>query len=252
YVQPYPNNIHQTIKIALKAGKKVLASGSPCMISSLLRFLAAETISTENLTTIDIICSNVPSPAYWHDFITHKKFENLLWVDFRDKRYSRQCTTQCYYTKEKGRIVDNTWGRIFNSFLACNPACFKCRYKKMERVSDITIGDFWGIEKIRPDLDASNGINIALVNTNKGQTLFDSIVNDTYHLEIDKGQAEYYRQKSLNENWQIPKEYESFWKRYSNRGFVSAQKKYFDEPYYQKIARFLKRAIHYFLRLVRN
>ena len=55
------------------------------------------------------------------------------------------------------------------------PSCYNCKYTNFNRTGDITIGDFWGIEKNMSEFDDNKGVSLVLVNSQKGKVFFDSI-----------------------------------------------------------------------------
>ena len=63
----------------------------------------------------------------------------------------------------------------FLSDLYLRPSCYYCPTKELKSGSDITIGDFWGIEHIMPHLDDDRGLSCLMVNTERGQNLINSI-----------------------------------------------------------------------------
>ena len=53
------------------------------------------------------------------------------------------------------------------------PSCYNCKFANIHRPGDVTLGDFWGIEKNDPAFDDNKGVSLILINTEKGNKLFN-------------------------------------------------------------------------------
>ncbi len=51
--------------------------------------------------------------------------------------------------------------------------CYSCPYANQERIADITIGDFWGLDRKSLAQRPQGSISIILLNTYKGYLLFE-------------------------------------------------------------------------------
>lgn len=155
----------------LEEGRKVLFSGTPCQISGLKRYLRKD---YDNLIAIDFICHGVPSPAVWKKYLaTHHS--NPGKVNFRDKRNGwKQYGVAIVSTDGSEEFTccqENRYMQMFLSDLNLRPSCYACPAKGGMSMSDITLGDFWGIEKINPDIDDDKGLSLVLIHTDKGDSL---------------------------------------------------------------------------------
>lgn len=196
YVQSSTGDCFIKTEQLLKQGRRVLYSGTPCQIAGLKRFLQRD---YNNLITIDVICHGVPSPRVWQKYLNEetahlvsrrkwfRPFGNdetrIVGIAFRDKatgwkQYSFTLTFSkadrenlCYRRTRE----ENTYMQGFLSDLYLRPSCYHCPAKKLKSGSDITIGDFWGIEHIMPHLDDDRGLCCLMVNTERGQNLVNSI-----------------------------------------------------------------------------
>ena len=65
------------------------------------------------------------------------------------------------------------------------PSCHSCKYKSMERPSDITMGDFWGVDQKLPELDDDKGTSIIQINTEKGKAIFNKIASKLVYQKVD-------------------------------------------------------------------
>lgn len=225
YVQAYVGKSYREVKEELDLGKLVLYIGTPCQIAGLKNYLKKE---YEKLIAVDLICHGVPSLTYLHEHIAeiekklHKKVDN---VTFRGE-YSYELALfqdeQLIYRKH--RYKDSYFTGFLNG-LFCRPNCYDCPYACEERVSDITIGDFWGLGKEAPcSYGMGDGVSVILVNTDKGQD-FLMQVRDKMFLE------ERPLTEAINGNDQLrhPGEkndnYELFRELYLRDGFEQAAKK---------------------------
>lgn len=65
------------------------------------------------------------------------------------------------------------------------PCCEFCPFANMDRISDITIGDFWGINKKYKKLDPNDGISLCIVNNQKGKNIIKSLSKRVNIVEED-------------------------------------------------------------------
>ncbi len=171
------------IKRLLNKSNKVLFCGVPCQVNALLKYLQKK---YENLITIEIICHGVPSQKLFSEYIKYyEKKHNckVIKYEFRNKRAAYWGTWKSLVTLEKnGKIIlkkeNADFDKYYHNFLESNcyrESCYSCKYATKERYADITLGDFWGIEHIKPSFIDKNGVSEIIINTNKGNTLFENI-----------------------------------------------------------------------------
>lgn len=175
YVQSRIGNTYQKAEDFLKAGRLVLFTGTPCQIKGLKLFLRKD---YENLLTVDFVCHGVPSPAVWNMYLDAyiKKAgiqrSNIKQINFRDKKYGWNNFSLTIATNEISTtetLSKNLYMRLFLSNIILRPSCYSCAAKGGKSKSDITIADFWGIEKIFPECNDDTGYSLILVNTSKGE-----------------------------------------------------------------------------------
>lgn len=179
YVQSQTHLGYQRVKRTLNAGKKVLFSGTPCQVSGLKSYLGK---NYENLYCVDIICHGVPSPALWKkyaDYIEMKHRGKISSVNFRCKDQSwedfgmKESIGRTYLFSSKS---ENPYMRMFLQNYCLRPSCYHCRIKG-HSAADITIGDFWGIDAIYPDMNDGKGVSAVLIRNEKGQELYNQVKN---------------------------------------------------------------------------
>jgi coenzyme F420-reducing hydrogenase beta subunit len=175
YCQSDTTNVFLQVKEKVKSCQKVLFTGTPCQVAGLNKFLKK---TYENLYTIDLICHGVPSPAMYLDYLSwlEKKYNGIItdYIFRSKKKHGWSLTTSFDVTKngKKKRyekissLLPYDYG--FLSAFFFRESCYVCPFAQNERVGDMTIGDFWGIERINPSLYNSEGVSCLLVNTEKG------------------------------------------------------------------------------------
>ena len=177
YTQSSTNLIFRDIKKMLNSGERVLFSGCPCQVAGLKAYLGKD---YENLFTIDLICHGVPSNRAFKDYIKvleNRKNVKINDFSFRDKSYGWGINGTAF-TSDKKKIkalcTSSSYIYYFLHGLIYRKNCYSCKYACKNRTGDISIGDFWGIEKEHPELlgkngiDESKGISVIIANTQKG------------------------------------------------------------------------------------
>ena len=201
YVQSNTKDTYSKVKELLNAGIYVLYSGTPCQIGGLRAYLHKD---YENLFTMEVICHGVPSPKLFQRYIrwTEKRLKGkLLFFDFRDKSYGWGLD---YMTKTKTKTKTKTCvlDPYYIYFLHCKTyreCCYHCKYCTPSRVSDFTIGDYWGLEHEHPEFYSSKGVSCVLVNTEKGQSLWEAIKEEFEYID-----SNFDRVARLNHNLRTP------------------------------------------------
>ena len=179
YLQSHMGNCFRQAKEALEAGRAVLFTGTPCQIEGLLHFLGRD---YENLVTADVICHGVPSEKLWQkylDYQQHRYGSRVTRVSFRDKRQGWKSFSMAL-TFENGKqyakkLYFDTYLQLFLQDLCLRPSCYACPSRKKHRVSDLTLGDFWGCDRVCPEMDDDTGLSLVLIYSEKGQRAFDAL-----------------------------------------------------------------------------
>lgn len=200
YVQSDIAGVFRQVKEDLQRGKQVLFSGTPCQVSALKSFLGRE---YEKLILVDIVCHGVPSPEVWGKFMAYigeKYGKNPIDYAFRDKEVSWRSYSP-KVTFADGTTVganDHTGSfiELFRYDVCLRPSCTACRYTSMHREGDFTIGDFWGIEAVMPELDDGKGVSALLVNSDKGEALLAQL-SDELELHACTPEQIAYRQPNM-------------------------------------------------------
>lgn len=187
YVQSYiSKDIYNKLLDDLKAGHRVLFSGTPCQtaaVSKLVSRICARW--KENLFTVDVLCHGVPSPKAWEAYLSEicsSKSASLVTINMRDKSFG----WHKFHIKinfSDGTIHDESfhegiWGPAFFTNLFLRDCCYACNFKEKIRQSDISLGDFWGAareEELRKFDDHDKGTSVILVNSKKGAEIIESV-----------------------------------------------------------------------------
>ena len=176
YLQSDIKNCYQEIKILLEDNKNVLFTGTPCQVSGLKSFLKKD---FNNLYCVDIVCHGVPSSAVFKKYLDKKlkQDEIIEKISFREKTpcwnpYSLLVKTNknTYLTNKK----EDEYLRAFIAGLSIRESCGNCKFANINRMGDITLGDFWGIWEYKKSFNDNKGTSLVLVNTNKGEKLLQS------------------------------------------------------------------------------
>lgn len=176
YVQSNIKNCFKMIQKDLNDYKTVLFVGVPCQVGGLKAYLGRE---YNNLYLIDLACHGVASPKVWQIYIKKRvKGRKIRSVSFRDKsRGWKNFSLQITYDTGKYLVSQDRdqYMTLFLNKLILRESCFNCPYNSYNREGDITLADFWGIDVYKPHLDDNQGISAVLVNTQRGEKLFNQI-----------------------------------------------------------------------------
>lgn len=182
YVQSDMGNVMKEVKEALERDRWVLFSGTPCQVAGLQVFLGRKKYS--KLLTVDVICHGVPSPVVWESYV--KELEagygsKAVAVSFRDKSagwrvYSLTCDFESG-ARYSGKITEDAYLRGFVSDLYLRPSCYHCAFKDRNYYSDLTLADFWGVDRYDPARTEDKGISLAVTHTIQGAEAVKALEN---------------------------------------------------------------------------
>lgn len=186
YVQSDNFSSFKNVRSFLKAGKTVLYSGTPCQCLALRKYLKKE---YERLYIVDIVCHGVPSPLVWNHYLNdvsrknNDDIKNISFIKFKYKDGKKYLWSHPgFIIKWKNGTCFETYSNVtgyengYLSNLFVRPSCHTCKVKKISSESDMTIGDFWGCERIIPEFNDPNGVSVVFTNTEKGILLL-SLIN---------------------------------------------------------------------------
>lgn len=179
YVQSCIGMIYREIKgLLIDKQKRVLFSGTPCQVSGLYQYLGEK---PENLYTIDVLCHGVPPQRLFDRYLQEEyPGEAIRSINFRDKSngwtYKLRLRVETEQNTYLANIDEDMYYRAFNSRLSLRYSCGICKFASSDRVGDISLGDFWEIWTYDRVLDDRKGTSLVLLNSEKGECLFQNIV----------------------------------------------------------------------------
>lgn len=227
YIQSDMTNIFDDLKKDLSTDKPVLFIGTPCQIAAVNNFALKQKLNVQNLYLCDIICHGVPSPKVFKDYIlwlSSAEKDHIKKYYFRNKKFSWRGDSSAVENNasqlKRGKNVSAFMNLYYSSNITCD-ACFECRFTSKDRVSDITISDFWGIENENPGFEDALGVSMVMLNTSKGKILFATLEGEYVEADIDNA-----KQPQLKQPTAKPDKYDDFWKNYKSEGLGYAIKKY--------------------------
>lgn len=274
YLQAYVGDAYIRVEQFLKLGRQVLFTGTPCQIAALKRYLKKDydnllmvdvichgapspgvfrAYLSEEIAQVDdrqqknsvslsskpyIAERNLLNTADWH-------IEN---IQFRDKRLGWKkfsftlCLTKALAAGEQNSVSlsyslnENIFMRGFLRDFYLRPSCYSCLAKSGKSGSDITLGDFWGINELKPEIDDDRGVSAVTINSDKGALWFDKFSLQRY--EMSYGDLCRYN-SALVRSVACPPQRAKFFKQYGKQSFFSLVDKLCVEPfwilYYKKV-----------------
>lgn len=179
YLQSKIGMSYKNVKKFLIEKRKVLFVGTPCQVDGLLSYLGKK---YENLYTIDLICHGVPSEKVWKKYLLYKQKKHnskIQNVNFRRKEEAGWSNFQMYLKSALKEEMENhnkdPYMKLFLENYDLRESCYQCNSKNENRKSDLTIADYWGINDIRKEFNDEKGVSAVIVNTEKGELLFEKI-----------------------------------------------------------------------------
>lgn len=229
YVQSDMGQIFQSVREDLVNGRKVLFSGTPCQVAGLKSYIPERL--HENLLLVDFICHGVPSPSVWKDYVEYMSRKgNIVRAIFRDKSVSgwKEHFDSFLYEDGKKRTGD-TFRVLFYKNIILRHNCGNCPYNVTAHPADVTIGDFWGVAEVLPDMDSCAGTSMVICNTEKGKILLSSAACE---LELETVSLTYDFMSRKNPNLVRPaniyKDRRRFEEEYSRKGFLHVARRWGD------------------------
>jgi len=208
-----------------------------------------------NLITMDFVCHGVPSPKVWDIYMKFREDKEKKAVEVKSEvntevktQYINQTKTQTVnfrYKKEgwkkfsmffkfdndneyTNNLEKDIYLKAFLKDLCSRPSCYDCKFKGLNRYSDITLADFWGVAKELPDMDDDSGTSLVFVNSVNGQEIFDKIKDDMIYKETNLESAVKYNPAAIR-SAKFNKDRDVFMKEIDNVSFDELSDKYCNE-----------------------
>lgn len=196
YVQSEIGLVYQDIRSQLNKKTPVLFMGTPCQCAGLRSFLK---INFKNLYLCDFICRGVNSPtvylSYLHD-LEKKYLSRVRRVWFKNKTFGwNNFCTKIVFENGEEYLADRETDPFMLGYiksqlnLYIRPSCYDCKFKGMNRHTDITLGDFWGVEKLISGIDCTNGVSLVILHSDKGKRLFQDSSSELLCYAVEVSQA---------------------------------------------------------------
>lgn len=274
YVQSRTDTAFRDAERFLKQGREVLFTGAPCQIAGFRTFLRKD---YPNLLAVDYLCHGAPSPGVWRRYLEEARVSHsarraaagkntvslslnglplIKGIAFRDKQYGwKKFGFALTFTEPTGDgensvllshkcqiFNENPYMRGFLADVYLRPSCYECRCKNGVNHSDLTIGDFWGIDRLMPEFDDDRGVSIVVVSTDKGFEYFNALPVEVRDANISDAKA---TNGGFKERLRIHPKRELFYKRFRSRRCTVEQnvKNVLTTPPVKKILQFTKKII---------
>lgn len=245
YVQSKIGNTYKEAEQFLRDGRLVMFVGTSCQIVGLKRFLRKE---YDNLLAVDFICHGVPSPGIWRKYLEEIKSSRseaagkntvlslslksvpvITGINFREKqlggygwkKFGFVVQSKSPSKGDKNSVLlssifnENIFMKGFLANLYLRPSCYKCKAKNGAANSDVTIADFWGIQRFHPKFDDDKGVSVVIIHSDKGKGLIKELSSRLNILDSNLNEATlpnpaYYR------SCKVPEKYSLFWYMYES------------------------------------
>lgn len=193
YIQTNDLGVYKKIRKQINSGRNpILFSGTPCQCAALKKYLGA---NFDKVFYVDFKCHGVPSPLLWKKYVEtlkHKYGSNVQAVNFRNKdRNWREYNLRVDF--ENGKIyrkhkMADPFLRFFLKDFSLRISCFSCKFRGEERVSDLTISDYWNVANELPEMDNVMGTSYCTINTEKGSLIWKHVSKKLYCKDAELSQ----------------------------------------------------------------
>lgn len=190
YIQSRTEAAYIYAQKRLEEGRWVLFSGTPCQIAGLYRVLKKD---YPRLITVDIICHGVSSPIVLDKYLRETGGgKKACRISFRDKEngWEKFCMKVNWEDNTDSCISlsEDLYLQSFLRNLNLRPSCFSCKFRKIHRVSDITLGDLWGVEEIIKEWNDDLGYSLVILQSKEGAELWNEMKEQVISLPIELSQ----------------------------------------------------------------
>ncbi|MBQ8616123.1 MAG: Coenzyme F420 hydrogenase/dehydrogenase, beta subunit C-terminal domain [Clostridia bacterium] len=233
YVQSDMSGAYRNIATDLLENKCVLFVGTPCQVEAVKRYCSV--IRKGLLITCDLICNGVPSPLIFQEhmqLLARKYHSKVTRYECRPKRWGWHVHREMA-TLENGRVVydtawSNLWREVYYRRLITRPSCYDCRFCSLERAGDITIADCRRVEEVLSEFDTYKGVSLVMVNSEKGEALFEAASKSCECHSIDVRKI---LQPPMCKPSGPSARRKDFWETYEKHGYEKAIQKTFGITY---------------------
>lgn len=234
YLQSDCSEIYNQVRKELKAKRKVLFVGTPCQCQALKNFIGQK--MQDNLMLVDFVCHGVPNQKLFDENLTwnENRFGKVKGIEFRykGKKVLHPQTLKMIYEKngkEKSVLrmhYQDPFYFGFQKHITLRRSCYQCQWAKPDRCSDVTLADFWGIEKANLGLDSKQGVSCLLLNTEKGHLAFVGIQHKLSGLNTLPIDFAVENNGCLGDATKMPMSREAFFRDWKNQGYDAVVDRY--------------------------
>ncbi len=221
YIQAEAGNVYKELLELLKKGEKILFIGTPCQCAAMSSMAQGQ--YSDNVLTVELICHGTPSQKSFHDYIysiAEKKKKKITKVSFR----SEWGVELSLYSGEKAfwkyKGYEDDYMVAFQTGMLHNEACYECKYANKDRVSDITIGDFWKIGEKTKFEKPKCKVSVIVANTERGlsfvQECDELVLQEREYQEAIDGNPNLHRPSKMHPQREL------FWKIYKEESVPNA------------------------------
>lgn len=257
YLQSNAEGVYKEIRSLLIKGKNVFFCGCPCQIHALYNFLGKE---YENLVTCDFICRGVNSPKVflkYMDMLERHYGAKATAIKFKNKKWGwHNFSMRVNFENGKEYCKDRWHDLFFIGYLQAGnftrPSCYECHFKGFPQKADITLADFWGIEKVDSLMDQDRGTSLVMVNSDKGMDLFNSIKENIEWRQFTMEDARAGNPAMDGSLSSAKPNRDAFFNDLNKMQFDRVAQKYFPLPNWKNKLRNMINQIHSVVRIIRD
>ena len=212
---------YKDILAQLNSGKEVIFIGTSCQCAGIKKFVRDDL--QKRLYLVDIICHGMPPAAYFEEYLEsiEHNYTKADKISFRDNNKFRLKISAKDNALVEEKAVENIFMANYTRMVFYRENCYSCEYACGERISDLTIGDYWGSDRKRMLAPTDKGMSVVLVNTDKGKTLIDEC-SDRLVLTLKPYEDIIKTNEQLRGASKKPEYRKLFLDEYKKDGFISA------------------------------
>lgn len=250
YLQSDVRGIYKQVKYNLGLGRRVLFVGTPCQCNALYKFLGAR--NYENLLLVDFICHGVPSQDLFDKALKSYEKNHDCVIDSMSFRVKKEDDVHHFSLnirdnndephRIEGKHTEFPFYYGFKKFICLRESCYQCKFCVKERVSDMTLADFWGLEKIDKTLsleEFNKGVSMVICNSSKGEVCLHGVYKQLHCKEQivpDISKINFAYTNSTRKGVYA----RNFWRDYDKMSYEDLEKRYFTYIPFNKLTFFQK------------
>ena len=247
YIQSNLMSVFNELIDDIKSDRWILFSGTPCQCAAIKKKI--DSLNYDKIIYVELICHGVVSEQFFEEYISeinHKYGKRIVSYNFRDKKYGWQTVSGTFDDGTTYYNKNDYFYPVYSMHVVQRPSCYKCVYANNKRISDFTIGDFWGADSKYPEIYDKFGISLVLVNTKKGRVFLDQMQKAELDGVFYPLTEELYLEKQPNLNRPTPlgPRYVFFWKYFNKLGYKKTMKRFFEPTLQRRINTRLAHVLH--------